>query len=632
MYRQIFRKKISFLTILLLAVGILTLIPAGVALADGITINTTADQDGTVPTECSLREAIQTANTNTAYGGCAHSGTPGADTLTFTPTLSGGTIVLGSQLGISSTLIISGNVPITVSGNSAVRVFEIETGGVVTLSHLSIISGSVTSVGGGGILVNDGATLRVEHCLLRYNLADNGNSGGAIQNNVGAILTVANSTFAHNRSSTAVGGGISSAGTLLLQNNTFFGNSASFGGALGVAGGSVDLRNNILGGSTANGDCARVGGTINSDVNNFIETDAAGMPCNVSTNAADLLLAPLGDYGGKTPSYALLPGSPAIDAGSNTNCPATDQRDQERPVNGTCDIGAFESQGFSFDNLGGDGQSTHYGAAFDQPLSLTVVATNTAEPVGAGGVVTFSAPLVGASITTGMFTATTSLAGGVSVPVTANGTVGSYVVTATMRGASAPALFDLTNSCDVTVVNTDDSGAGSLRQAIADVLGDVCTGGRIDFDLTLPATITLTSGELGIDVNKRRRQAIYYGGILAGLGGAFLVLGQVGSFSPGAVGGRGFIAIAAVYFGGWRLSGVLIGSYLFGLADAFRLALPSILGNVDPPLDGPLVDALSNAQFLAALPYVLTLVVMYAITKQFRQPAALSQPFIRGTR
>jgi len=136
----------------------------------------------------------------------------------------------------------------------------------------------------------------------------------------------------------------------------------------------------------------------------------------------------------------------------------------------------------------------------------------------------------------------------------------------------------------------------------------------------------------GIDVNKRRRQAIYYGGILAGLGGAFLVLGQVGSFSPGAVGGRGFIAIAAVYFGGWRLSGVLIGAYLFGLADAFRLALPSILGNVDPPLDGPLVDALSNAQFLAALPYVLTLVVMYAITKQFRQPAALSQPFIRGIR
>lgn len=123
----------------------------------------------------------------------------------------------------------------------------------------------------------------------------------------------------------------------------------------------------------------------------------------------------------------------------------------------------------------------------------------------------------------------------------------------------------------------------------------------------------------GIDVNKRRRQAIYYGGILAGIGGAFLVLGQVGSFDTGAVGGRGFIAIAAVYFGGWRLGGVLLGSFLFGLTDAFRLALPALGYQL-------------NAQLLAALPYVLTLVVMYAITKKFRQPAALAQPFVRGLR
>ncbi len=123
----------------------------------------------------------------------------------------------------------------------------------------------------------------------------------------------------------------------------------------------------------------------------------------------------------------------------------------------------------------------------------------------------------------------------------------------------------------------------------------------------------------GIDVNKRRRQAIYYGGMLAGLGGAFLVLGQVGSFDTAAVGGRGFIAIAAVYFGSWTLFGTLLGALVFGFADAFRLALP-VLGYR------------LNAQMLAALPYVLTLVVMYAITKRFRQPAALAQPFVRGLR
>ncbi len=123
----------------------------------------------------------------------------------------------------------------------------------------------------------------------------------------------------------------------------------------------------------------------------------------------------------------------------------------------------------------------------------------------------------------------------------------------------------------------------------------------------------------GIDVNRRRRQAILYGGLLAGLGGAFLVLGQVGSFDTAAVGGRGFIAIAAVYFGGWTLGGTLLGCLVFGFADAFRLSVP-VLGYQ------------FNAQMMAALPYVLTIVVMVAITTQMRQPKALAQPFIRGLR
>ena len=123
----------------------------------------------------------------------------------------------------------------------------------------------------------------------------------------------------------------------------------------------------------------------------------------------------------------------------------------------------------------------------------------------------------------------------------------------------------------------------------------------------------------GVHVNKRRRQAIYFGGLLAGLGGAFLVLGQVGSFDPGAVGGRGFIAIAAVYFGGWTLRGTLLGALVFGLADAFRLSAP-VLGYQ------------LNAQLLAALPYLLTLVVMYFITRRLRQPGGLARPFVRGLR
>jgi simple sugar transport system permease protein len=121
----------------------------------------------------------------------------------------------------------------------------------------------------------------------------------------------------------------------------------------------------------------------------------------------------------------------------------------------------------------------------------------------------------------------------------------------------------------------------------------------------------------GIHVNRRRRQAIYVEGMMAGLGGGYLVLGQVGSFDAGAVGGRGFIAIAAVIFGGWTLRGTILGCLVFGMADAFRLAMPTL-------------GYQANAQLLSSLPYLLTVAVMILFARASRQPRALAQPFVRG--
>ena len=122
----------------------------------------------------------------------------------------------------------------------------------------------------------------------------------------------------------------------------------------------------------------------------------------------------------------------------------------------------------------------------------------------------------------------------------------------------------------------------------------------------------------GIDVNKRRRQTIYWAGITSGLGGAYLVFVQVGRFDPGIVSGRGFIAIAAVIFGGWTLKGTVAGCIVFAGALSFRLSL-QVLG----------YDQV-NSEFLQALPFLVTIFGMAIFATRVRPPAALARPFIRG--
>ncbi|MCS7222228.1 MAG: choice-of-anchor Q domain-containing protein [Anaerolineae bacterium] len=75
-------------------------------------------------------------------------------------------------------------------------------------------------------------------------------------------------------------------------------------------------------------------------------TCAAWLTASGDLNHTDPRLGPLQDNGGPTPTHALLPGSPAINAGTNVGCPPTDQRGVPRPQGPRCDIGAFE-RGFT---------------------------------------------------------------------------------------------------------------------------------------------------------------------------------------------------------------------------------------------------------------------------------------------
>lgn len=120
----------------------------------------------------------------------------------------------------------------------------------------------------------------------------------------------------------------------------------------------------------------------------------------------------------------------------------------------------------------------------------------------------------------------------------------------------------------------------------------------------------------GLDVSRLRRQATILGGACAGFGGAYLSIGAIGGFSQNMVAGRGFIAIAAVIFGGWTLRGTALGCALFGLMDALRLALPAIGVEL-------------NAQLLIASPYLMALVAMLLFSRSLRQPRALGLAFER---
>jgi ABC-type uncharacterized transport system permease subunit len=118
----------------------------------------------------------------------------------------------------------------------------------------------------------------------------------------------------------------------------------------------------------------------------------------------------------------------------------------------------------------------------------------------------------------------------------------------------------------------------------------------------------------GIRVQKRRRQAVYVGGLYAGLSGGFLAVALIGNFTPNMTAGRGFVAIAAVILGSWSVRGTVVAVLIFGGADALRLALPAIGVSIAP-------------QLLIAAPYLLALLTMVVFAQGRRQPAALGRGY-----
>src|SRR5437588_1633489 len=123
----------------------------------------------------------------------------------------------------------------------------------------------------------------------------------------------------------------------------------------------------------------------------------------------------------------------------------------------------------------------------------------------------------------------------------------------------------------------------------------------------------------GVSVNKIRYVGVMLSGALAGIGGAYLSIGQSSLFTRNMAAGRGFIALAALIFGKWRPVQTMLACLLFGFADALTTQMQGV-AKLPSGEDIPV-------QFILMLPYVVTIIVLAGFIGQSRAPKALGTAY-----
>ena len=436
---------------------------------------------------------IDGGNLNNQYGA----------TLTLNDcTISGGTANSGGGLYNDGKATLTG---CTISGNTASGTGGGVANGPLQNKAVLILTDSTltanTAVGGGAGLYNNG-TATVTDSTFTGNFANQGTSllasrGGGVDNDGTASLVAC--TISGN-TTTAQGGGLYNGG--LGPDKMTVNDSIIVGNTTTVIGNAATNDIGVGNGSDAVACSYDLVGTLGLGV---IVGGSGDIPV---ANPSGLGLAPLGNNGGPTETMALLPGSPAIGVGSQAlelnpqgQALTTDQRglplDTPKP-----DIGAFQSQGFTLTPVtGSTPQSALIGDPFANPLAVTITAKDTGDPVD-GGVVTFTAPSVGASASLSSTTVTVGTNGVAQVTAIANSTHGSYDVIASIAGG-ATVDFVLTNVAQLSFL-------GVTGQSITYGTPSVTVGG------------TLTSGsqapvgeDVAVKLDGFTQQA------LIGAGGAF---------------------------------------------------------------------------------------------------------------
>ncbi len=483
--------------------------------------------------------------------------------------------------------------------------------GIYNTGSLAVVGGTIsgnTALGGaGGGIYNSFGTMTVTGTTLSGNTAKGG--GGGIYNNTGTV-TLVNTTLSGNSAAQGHGGAIfndpthgppppPSGGTLTAINCTINGNSAEDGGGIfNAASATLNLNNTIVAGNTATagtGADIENDSTVNANYSLIGNTSESGISAGTGNilDPAVLGLDSLKSNGGTNQTIALLPGSPAIDAGSNglaidaQGSPlSTDQRGRPRIANNVVDMGAFEVQAPANNQVaiglltpvanGPDGQLQVSRTDISGTLTATVFITtaSTAPNFALTADLGIAAPSNPSN-----FSYTSSTSGGITTytvifvfadqalaavfdvnGVTAGHEADAVVITVTatlqaVTGSSStgPYTIDPNNQGvsgrlggnGLVVTNTNAAGNGSLEQALVND-NSLVVPGTISFAAGLSGTITPASTlELSnTGSNAARPEEI------DGSGAAALTISAAGAVDTVTVGTGVTAAFAGLNIGG----------------------------------------------------------------------------------
>ena len=433
--------------------------------------------------QCSLRQAMETAKSGDVI---SLTTTPPIATYSLKEELS----IAGKEVAVEGT-----GETIAVAGKKS-RIASVASGAALTLTDLTLENGQEAH---GSAVLNKGTLVLRDDAISGDEApAGPGTSGGAIENEAGASLTVLDSTISKDKADE--GGAIDSRGALAILNSTIAQNSATSGGGLFVSGAeATTIANATIAGNTATGqggnvdfastpvrikdsilaageavegkDC-HLEGAIESQGYNLSDAaipEECGLTATGDREAvADLQLGPLAANGGATRTIALGAESAAIGTGNPAGCtdqagqPAsTDQRGRGRPKQ--CDVGAFQTPAADL----GVSVTAPASAAPGQPLTFTVTVTNTGPADAQGVTVTDKlsavATLVSASGCSGNATLTCSIGG---LAAGAQATV-SVTVTQTQLGVAGDTAIVTSSVRDPEVANNLASTSASIESPAA---------------------------------------------------------------------------------------------------------------------------------------------------------------------